>query len=101
MHTRSHEPRGRRKSEPLLIALGDADSEPMLLAVVSAACASLGFYDVDQLSFPDRARLASREPGMATGLRALELIVRQNDGNGQKRSIDRERLLTKVENFPS
>ena len=68
---------------------------------VSAACASLGFYDVDELSFPDRARLAFRELGMATGLRALESTGRQNDGNGQTRSINRERLLPEVENLKS
>ena len=75
-----------------LVARGDVAAEPTLLTVVSVANASLGLYDQDELSYPTHARLAFRELGLATGLRAVGRIGRQGGVNGQKWFKSRERL---------
>ncbi|KAL1660949.1 hypothetical protein GGF50DRAFT_118439 [Schizophyllum commune] len=84
-----------------LVARGDAAAEPTLLTVVSVANASLGLYDKDELSYPAHARLAFRELGIVTALRAVWQIGRQLDGNGQTRLRNRERLLRALEKLES
>lgn len=80
-----------------LVACGDAEAEPILLAVMSAADTSLASYDADELKYPARARLAFRELGIAIGLRAVKLVGEQVDGNGQTRFKKREHMLREVE----